>query len=64
MIEVVDFDDHNKVVPHGATGRVKLYTMTKELFVRARVTSSRLKENGVEPGERERAWTQPVLPVR
>ncbi len=33
-----------------------------ELFVRARVTSSKLKENGVEPGERERAWTQPVLP--
>ena len=36
----------------------------EELFVRARVTSSKLKENGVEPGERERAWTQPVLPAR
>jgi len=36
----------------------------EELYVRARVTSSKLKENGVEPGERERAWTQPVLPVR
>jgi hypothetical protein len=35
-----------------------------ELYIRARVTSSRLKENGVEPGERERAWIQPVLPVR
>ena len=35
-----------------------------ELFVRARVTSSKLKEHGVEPGERERAWTQPVLPAR
>ena len=35
-----------------------------ELFVRARVTSSKLKEHGVEPGERERAWTQPVLPKR
>lgn len=33
-----------------------------ELYVRARITSSKLKENGVEPGERERAWTQPVLP--
>jgi hypothetical protein len=36
----------------------------EELYVRARVTSSRLKENGVEKGERERAWTQPVLPSR
>jgi phenylacetate-coenzyme A ligase PaaK-like adenylate-forming protein len=33
VIEVVDFDDHNKLVDYGATGRVKLYTMTKELFV-------------------------------
>lgn len=34
-----------------------------ELYVRARITSSRVKENGVTPGERERAWTQPVHPV-
>lgn len=33
VVEVVDFDDHTQVVPHGATGRVKLYTMTKEFFV-------------------------------
>ena len=33
VIEVVDFDDHTKLVDYGATGRVKLYTMTKELFV-------------------------------
>ncbi len=32
-IEVVDFDDHTKVVGYGETGRVKLYTMTKEFFV-------------------------------
>ncbi len=32
-IEVVDFDDHTKVVGYGETGRVKLYTLTKELFV-------------------------------
>ncbi len=32
-IEVVDFKDYNKVVDYGQTGRVKLYTMTKELFV-------------------------------
>ncbi len=41
---------------------VSYQTTGDELFVRARVTSSRLKENGVEPGERERAWTQPVRP--
>jgi phenylacetate-coenzyme A ligase PaaK-like adenylate-forming protein len=33
VIEVVDFDDPNQVVPHGQTGRVKLTTLTKEFFV-------------------------------
>lgn len=33
VVEVVDFDDDTRVVDHGATGRVKLYTMTKEFFV-------------------------------
>jgi hypothetical protein len=33
VVEVVDFDDHTKVVGHGETGRAKLYTMTKEFFV-------------------------------
>jgi hypothetical protein len=33
VVEVVDFDDHNKVVGYGETGRAKLYTMTKEFFV-------------------------------
>jgi len=32
-IEVVDFQDYNKLVPYGSTGRVKLYTLTEELFV-------------------------------
>lgn len=32
-IEVVEFSDYNKVVEYGATGRVKLYTLTDELFV-------------------------------
>jgi len=32
-IEVVDFKDYNKLVPYGSTGRVKLYTLTEELFV-------------------------------
>jgi hypothetical protein len=33
VIEVVDFDDTNTVVPYGGTGRVKLTTLTKETFV-------------------------------
>ena len=33
VVEVVDFDDTNRVVPYGATGRVKLTTLTKEFFV-------------------------------
>ena len=33
VIEVVDFDDTNSVVPYGGTGRVKLTTLTKETFV-------------------------------
>jgi hypothetical protein len=32
-IEVVDFKDYSKVVDYGQTGRVKLYTLTKELFI-------------------------------
>jgi hypothetical protein len=33
VVEVVDFEDHTQVVPYEGTGRVKLYTMTKEFFV-------------------------------
>ena len=33
VVEVVDFDDHMKVVDWGQTGRVKLYTLTKETFI-------------------------------
>ena len=33
VTEVVDFDDPNRGVGYGETGRVKLTTLTKELFV-------------------------------
>ncbi len=33
LIQVVDFDDANKVVDYGQTGRVMLTTLTKEFFV-------------------------------
>ena len=33
VTEVVDFEDHAKPVGYGETGRVKLYTLTPELFI-------------------------------
>ena len=33
-----------------------------EIYVRAKFTSSRLKENPMEKGDHEMAWTQPVVP--
>jgi hypothetical protein len=33
VTEVVDFDDHTKTVGYGESGRVKLYTLTRELFI-------------------------------
>jgi phenylacetate-coenzyme A ligase PaaK-like adenylate-forming protein len=33
VVEVVDFDDYDKVVAHGAEGRVMLTTLTREFFV-------------------------------
>ena len=33
VVEVVQFEDYSKVVDYGATGRVKLYTLTEELFI-------------------------------
>jgi phenylacetate-coenzyme A ligase PaaK-like adenylate-forming protein len=33
VVEVVDFNDYNTLVPHGQTGRVLLTTLTKEFFV-------------------------------
>jgi hypothetical protein len=33
VIEVVDFKDYDNLVDYGQTGRVKLYTLTKEVFI-------------------------------
>ena len=46
VVEVVDFDDYDKVVDYGKTGRVMLTTLTKEFFV------PRFMER--DEGERER----------
>ncbi len=43
---------------HGSKG---MFTVTEEyLFVRARVTSSKLQPNPFQQGDHEMAWTQPV----
>jgi len=40
------------------------YTLTgDELYARAKIVSSRLKENPHADGEKETAWTQPVVPT-
>jgi phenylacetate-coenzyme A ligase PaaK-like adenylate-forming protein len=33
VVQVVDFDDPDKVVPYGQTGRVMLTSLTKEIFI-------------------------------
>jgi hypothetical protein len=33
VVEVVEFDNYDQIVPSGGTGRVKLTTLTKEFFV-------------------------------
>jgi len=45
------------------TANPAVYKFTgDELYVRARVLSSKLQENGSAEGDKEIAWTQPVLP--
>jgi len=46
------------------TGTEAAYHFTgAELYVRARVTSSKIKSNPYAEGETEMAWTQPAVPV-
>jgi len=49
-------------VSDGMTARYQLDG--DELYVRARVTSTKAKPNALGTNEVERAWTQPVVPVR
>jgi hypothetical protein len=46
-------------------GLVATYTCKgDELYVRAKVISSKPKQNAVVKDEREAAWTQPVQPLK
>jgi hypothetical protein len=46
----------------GASARYEL--TGDEIYVRAKVISSKLKANPYRTGEREVAWTQPLVPER
>jgi hypothetical protein len=47
------------------TGNKASYRLSgQELFVRARITSSKMKENPFAQGDREMAWLQPIQPIR
>ncbi|MEK0446186.1 MAG: hypothetical protein RLZZ399_1507 [Verrucomicrobiota bacterium] len=43
--------------------RARYHLQGNEIYVRARVTSSKPKTDPQTPGECERAWTQPVVPT-
>jgi hypothetical protein len=46
------------------TGNEASYTLTdQDIFVRAKITSSKFPKNPHKPGDYETAWTQPVSPV-
>jgi len=50
VIEVVDFDDRDRAVPYGGTGRVRLTTLTKETFIPGFLER--------DEGERERPYAK------
>jgi phenylacetate-coenzyme A ligase PaaK-like adenylate-forming protein len=50
VIEVVDFDDRDALVPYGGTGRVRLTTLTKETFIPGFLER--------DEGERERPYAK------
>jgi hypothetical protein len=54
-------DDEAGILLDEQSGPEAHFTLTgSELYVRARIVSSKLKENPYREGELERAWTQPV----
>ena len=56
--------DSDKVLAR-VDGATASYTLEGgELYVRAKVMSSKPKQNGIREGEVEVAWTQPVVPER
>ncbi|MBM79195.1 MAG: hypothetical protein CMJ78_01215, partial [Planctomycetaceae bacterium] len=59
------YSDDVGAVLKSVTGTSATYVFAgDELYVRARITSSEVHPLGVEPGELQRAWTQPILGPR
>ena len=57
------YSDEVGALFQSTAGTSATYAFTgDEIYVRALVTSSRLRPNPSEPGEFERAWIQPVQP--
>ena len=65
VVEVVDFDDTNRVVGYGETGRAKLTTLTKEFFMPglpgARRRRTRTTLRAVSLGRHQRHAAVPAL---
>jgi hypothetical protein len=55
-------DDIGKVLAEVKGAKASYTTKGDEIYVRARVTSTKLKTNPYREGEFESAWTQPVVP--
>jgi hypothetical protein len=54
----------NSIVIQSVEAPMASFHVTKDyLFVRARITSSKVKQNPFQEGDVEMAWTQPIKPV-
>jgi len=61
IVTLADYPEEPGIVRATSTGLAVEYNIRgDELYVRAKVESSRLKENPGTPGELEQAWVQPV----
>ena len=62
-IDIFEANGRSGIVASSHTGATASYTLRdNDLYVRAVVTSSRLKENPYQEGDFEQAWVQPVMP--
>lgn len=60
FIGVKKGEEESKVIETIQTGKASFSITDEYLFVRARVTSSKIQSNPFQEGDHEMAWTQPV----
>ncbi|MEX1238404.1 MAG: histidinol-phosphatase [Cyclobacteriaceae bacterium] len=53
-------DQHTRILKQVSGTKASLELLDSYIFVRARITSDKLKENPFQDGDYETAWTQPV----